>query len=359
MTKVLMIGMTEGVGGVETFICNVKKNLSLDVHMDFLVHQDINERYYADILSNNSKIFKVTGIKENIFKFLKDIFKFYKHNKYDVVHINECDAKMFIYAIPLLFDKNTKLIIHSHSTSTENKYVHGVLKFFQNQRANIKIACSDMAYKFMFGECENKIIIHNGIDLGNFSYDKDVRVVKRKELGIEDEIVLCSIARFTAEKNHKKIVDIFYEFNKINKNSKLVLVGVGPLEEEIKDMVKELNISNRVLFLGNRYDVNQLLSALDVFLLPSLFEGLPFVSLEGQACSILFFASNNVSREIAVTDLVHFLDLKQDSEEWAREIENVLNSKINRESIIYQQKIKNAGFDIKEVCENLEKIYKE
>lgn len=359
MTKVLMIGMTEGVGGVETFICNVKKNLSLDVHMDFLVHQDINERYYADILSNNSKIYNVTGIKENIFKYLKDIFEFYKNNKYDVVHINECDAKMFIYAIPLLFDKKTKLIIHSHSTSTNNKFIHNVLKFFQNKRADIKIACSDMAYRFMFGDSDNRIIVHNGIDLEKFSFNKEIREVKRKELGIEDEIVFCSIARFTAEKNHDKIVDVFYEFNKINMNSKLVLVGVGPLEKEIKGKVKELNISNRVMFLGNRSDVNQLLSAFDVFLLPSFFEGLPFVSLEGQASSILFFASNNVSKEIAITDLVHFLDLKKDSREWAREIEMVLNNQIDRESIIYQQKIRAAGFDIKEVCKILKKIYEE
>ena len=145
----------------------------------------------------------------------------------------------------------------------------------------------------------------------------------------------------------------------MNKNSKLVLVGIGPVEEEIKASVNELNISDRVLFLGNRLDVNDLLSAFDVFLLPSFFEGLPFVSLEGQACSILFFASNNVSKEIAITDLVHFLDLKQDSKEWAREIEEVLNKNVNRESVIYQQKIKEAGYDIKEVCKILEEKYKE
>lgn len=152
MKKVLMIGMTEGVGGVETFICNIKKHISSDINMDFLVHQDIDERYYEDILSNNSKIYKVTGVKENFFKYLKDIFRFYKEKKYDVIHINECDAKMFFYAIPLLFDRKTKLIIHSHSTSAKNKIIHKILKFFQNQRANVRWACSDAAYEYMFGK---------------------------------------------------------------------------------------------------------------------------------------------------------------------------------------------------------------
>lgn len=359
MVKVLMIGMTSGVGGVETFICNLKKNISSDIHMDFLVHQEINERYLKDIVANDSKIFKVTGIKENFLKYLKDIFSFFKINKYDVVHINECDAKMFFYAIPLLFNKKTKVIIHSHSSSADHAFVHNILKFFQNKRADIKWACSDVAYEYMFGKNNNKVIIRNGINLDKFKFDNNVRNSKRKELGLSNEIVFCSVARFTKEKNHEKIVDIFYEFNKIDSNSKLLLIGTGPLQKNIELKVKKLNITDKVLFLNSRSDVNQLLSAIDIFLLPSLFEGLPFVSLEGQACAVSFFASTNVSKEIAVTDLVHFIELGEDSKIWAQKIKEELNNKINRESDKYHKKIREAGFDIVEVCKIIEKNYKE
>lgn len=358
MTKVLMIGMTKGVGGVETFIWNVKKHISKDIRMDFLVHQDIDNRYLSDILSNDSKIYKVSGIKDGFFKYLNGIFKFYKENKYDVVHINECDAKMFLYGLPLLFDKKTKVIIHSHSTSAKNTVTHNILKFFQNKRANVKWACSDEAYYYMFGKNLDTTIIHNGIDLNIFKYDKSMEKRKRKEFGLKDETIFCSVARFTKEKNHQKIVQIFCEYYKLNPNSKLILVGTGPLQEDIKKLVKKLKLQKVVLFLGSRIDVNEILSMADVFLLPSLFEGLPFVSLEGQACAVSFFASNNVSKEVAVTDLVHFISLDEDSKEWATQIEKALENKINREDKKYHEKIRNAGYDISQVCDILEKEYK-
>ena len=358
MTKVLMIGMTEGIGGVETFICNIKKHISKDIKMDFLVHQDINKQYKSDILSNDSKIYKVSGIKDGIFKYLKDIFRFYKENKYDVVHINECDAKMFIYGLPLLFDKKTKVIVHSHSTSAKNAVVHKILKFFQNKRADVKWACSDKAYDYMFGKKLNRTIIHNGIDLNIFKYDKSVEKKKRKEFGLKDEMIFCSVARFTKEKNHQKIVQIFDEYHKLNSNSKLLLIGTGPFQENIKKLVEELNLQKEVLFLNSRTDVNEILSMSDVFLLPSLFEGFPFVSLEGQACSVFIFASNNVSKEIAVTDLVHFISLDESSKEWANQIEKIVKNKANREDKKYHEKIKSAGYDIEQVCDIIEKEYK-
>lgn len=358
MTKVLIVGMTQGVGGVETFICNIKKHISKDIEMDFLVHQDINERYKSDVLSNDSKIYKVSGIKCGIFKYLRDIFKFYKENKYDVVHINECDAKMFFYGLPLLFDRKTKVIIHSHSTSAKNVFVHNILKFFQNRRANVKWACSAEAYDYMFGKKSKRTIIHNGIDLNTFKYDKSIEKRKREEFGLKDEIIFCSVARFTKEKNHQKIVHIFDEYHKLNPNSKLILVGTGPLQEDTKKLVQELKLQKEVLFLGSRTDVNEILSMVDVFLLPSLFEGLPFVSLEGQACCVLFFASSNVSKEIAITDLVHFINLDESSKEWAKQIEKALKNKVNREDKKYHEEIKNAGYDINQVCDFIEKEYK-
>lgn len=359
MKRVLIIGMTEGIGGVETFICNLKRNISKDIHIDFLVHQDIKERYLKDILSNNSKIYKVTGIKKGLFRYLKDIFSFYKKHNYDVVHINECDAKMFLYALPLLFEKKTKIIVHSHSTNACNFIVHKIITVFQNKRANVKWACSNEAFEYMFGKKEKKHIIHNGIDLNYFKFDEIIRETKRKQLGLKDELVFCSIARFTEEKNHKKIIDIFKEYNNIDDNIKLLLVGVGPLQNEIIKKVEELNLKDKVLFLNSRTDISEILSAVDIFLIPSIFEGIPFVTLEAQACSVMVFASENVSREISITDLVVFLNNNLESREWARKIKQKVDKKINKNSTIYHKQLSDAGYDIKKVCSIVEEEYRE
>lgn len=358
MKRILIVGITEGFGGVETFICNIKKNISQDIKIDFLVHQNVNEKLHDIIYSNHSNVYKVTGIKMNFIKYIRDIFKFYKNHKYDVIHLNECDAKMFLYCLPILFDKKTKLIVHSHSTSASNAIIHKIICFFQNRRANVKWACSSSAYKYMYGRNDNEIIIHNGIELEKYRYDKKIREKKRKELGLKDELVFCSIARFTNEKNHEKIVDVFYEYSKINNNSKLVLVGIGPLQERIKEKVKKLGINEKVMFLNSRSDVNELYSAFDIFLLPSLYEGLPFVSLEGQTNGIKFFASDKVSEDIAITDLVTFINLEKNSKEWAQIIATKIKDRYNRSDEKYPQMISAAGYDIKKVCSIIEKEYR-
>ena len=346
MRKVLVVGLTSGIGGVETFIYSIKKYM--------------NKKYENEILSNNSKIYKVTGIKENFLKYMKNIFDFYKNNNYDVVHLNECDSKMFLYALPLLFYRKPKLIVHCHSSKTNNILIHSILNFFQNKRADIKVACSNSAFEFMFGLKEEKNIVHNGVDLEEFKFSKISRLNKRKEFKVlENETLFISVARFTEEKNHEKIIDIFYNYNNIFKKSKLILIGIGPLQNKIKEKVNNLKISDKVLFLNTRTDISEIMSAADVFLLPSTFEGLPIVSIEAQACSLPFFASKNVSSEIAVTNLVHFIDLNESSKNWAIKINKILSKTIDRESDSFHDDIRKNEYDIKSVANKIEKMYRE
>lgn len=358
MVKVLTIGMTSGVGGVETFICNLKSHLKDNIRMDFLIHEEMDSGCRKKLATNGSKIIKITGVKQNIFKCFKELFKVYRENNYDIVHLNECDAKMFIYALPVLFNKNIKLIVHCHSSSTNNKIIHKFLNSIQNKRASVKLACSEKSYKWMFGKATTPHIIHNGIDINKFKYDESIRKIKRKELGIRDEIVIGSVARFTKEKNHEKIVRVFEKFHKQNNNSILLLVGNGKEEEKIKKLVRELNLVDSVLFLGLRDDIAQLLSVFDLFLLPSLYEGLPFVALEAQASSLPILATNTVSEEMKITDLVHFMSLDLEDDLWALEIIKILATKIDRNSPIYLSALKKVGYDINEVCKQVEEIYK-
>ena len=359
MKKVLIVGMTAGVGGVETFICNVLKRLDPTKHEIYiLMHEKMNAKYIKELENVRYKLIEVSGIKQNPLKYFIEINKVYRQYDFDVVHLNECDAKMFAYCLPLIIKRKPKLIVHCHSTSPRKEPIfHYIMKFFQNMRANVKWACSDDAYKYMFGKSDEKIIIHNGIELNKYIFNDEIRARKRKELNLTNKTVLCSVARFTKEKNHSKIIDIFFEYNKVNSSSILLLVGEGPLKEAAEAKVKELGLSKKVLFLGVSDKVNEILMASDAFLLPSLFEGLPFVSLEGQTSGLTFFASNNVSKEIAITELIHFISLDKNSKIWADEIEKTLSKDYNRRDSKYSNEIRKAGYDIEDVAEQIEKEY--
>lgn len=358
MKKILIVGLTNGVGGVETFISNLNKYIQHDnIQISYLTHQNINNKYLDDLSIGNSKIYKIKGIKENPFSSIKELFKFYKENKYDVVHLNECDATYFIYALPVLFNKNIKLIVHSHNGASQHKILHKILAFIQNKRANVMWSCSDVAGKWMF---ENKKyeIIHNGVDIEKFKYSYKKNIDVRKEFKIPDnKIILGSIARFNEQKNHKKIIDVFSEYHKKNNNSVLMLVGDGEEKGKIIEYVNNNNLTDSVIFAGIRNDVPSILSAFDLFLLPSLYEGLPFVCIESQSCALPILASNTVSSEIKLSELVYFESLNSSNKEWADKVELIINNKLEREKFNSAKIMKNAGYDIKEVCKKIKKEY--
>ncbi len=361
--KVLMVGMTNGIGGVESFIINVNNHINRNqFQIDYLVHQEINDKYLTDISKTDSEIYNVTGIKNGLFKYIKSVFSFYNSCHYDVVHLNECGARYFVYCLPLLFKKDSILIVHSHNGSSGNKIVHKVFCAIQNLRIDKKWACSDVAAEWMFGKSVIKnhdyTLIKNGIDLNAYKYNSQNRTITRNRMGIkENTIVLGSIARFEKQKNHIRLINIFEYFHKKNSNSVLVLVGKGSEEENIKTIVNEKQLTDCVFFLGIRSDIPELLSAFDVFLLPSLYEGLPFVAIEAQAASLPLITSDTVSNEICVTELVKQIKLDAHDFEWVNTIEKMYLTNEERLSEKYIEKLRDNGFDIVETVKFIEREY--
>lgn len=356
--RVLMVGMTSGVGGVETFMTNINHYIDHSkVKIDFLVHQQISKKYVSDIEKTGAKIYTVPGIKEGILSFLKGAFSFYKGHDYDIVHLNECSADFFVYCLPILFDKNTKLIVHSHNGSTSSKGIHTFLKPVQNRRADAKWSCSDEATKWMYTDNKDVTVIRNGIDVQNYLFSSEIRKRVRNELGIENKVVIGSVARFEKQKNHKKIIDVFNEYHQKNENSVLLLVGKGSLRKKVEEYVKKLNLQDAVLFLGVRNDINHLLMAMDLFIMPSLYEGLPFVAVEAQAASLPVLISDTVSMEVYITDLVHTVDLDASNDVWAQKIDLVYKTEKERLTNKYQKQLDRAGYNITTVCKQVEKIY--
>lgn len=361
--KVLLVGMTGGVGGVETFMCNLYEHLNDELYdISFLTHEKINTKYENIIKGKGGEIHYVPGIKEGIAKYLKGIYAFYNsHADIDIVHLNECGASYFIYVFPIIFNRNIKLIVHSHNGDSNRKLLHYIFRGVQNKKASLLWSCSDIAASWMFGGKKLPLvkIIHNGIDTQRFKYSEQGRLYARNSIGGSDSIIIGSIARFEEQKNHIRIISIFEECLKINPNSKLLLVGDGSLRNEIESLVIKKHIDDKVIFTGIRNDIPELMMAMDVFLLPSLYEGLPFVAIEAQACSLPILASDTVSKEIGLTDLVSFCSLSEEDKAWADKIELILSKKIDREDKKYIQNLKDAGYDINTVAEFVMSQYKE
>ena len=211
----------------------------------------------------------------------------------------------------------------------------------------------------MFGENKKFTIIHNAIDSKNYKFDLEKRDNLRKSLNIENKFVIGHVGRFAYQKNHKFLINIFYELQKIEPTSVLMLVGSSVNDDQFiikaKEQVKKLNIENKVLFLGMRNDVPDLMQAMDCFILPSSFEGLPLVAVEAQSAGLKSYLSDVITDEVKITDLVEFISLKESPEHWAKQI--LSNRNYIRKDMT--DEVKKAGYDIKTEIKKIEKFYLE
>ena len=368
--KVLIWGMTENMGGIESFIMNIYRNIDRSkIQMDFIVSHDQEKIAYEDeIVKMGGKIHRVMySESESLFKSrkcLKDFFK--EHNDYDAMHIHA----NFPYAFPLKYAKKAGVpirIIHSHNSNKDEVRHKGIKKIINGIRdyqikrqidkyPNYYFACSDLAADFMFPGKEYKWV-KNGIDTDSFKYDEDIRKAIRSELGIPDDCqVLGFIGRIREQKNPYFIIDIFREYLKLNRETMLVIVGIGEWENQIKEYAKDLIDNKQVLFLGKRNDSNRIYQAIDSFLLPSFYEGLPVVLVESQTAGLPSFTSDVVTKQVELTDLVHYYPLSIGAEKWAK---NVFDELQKYERKDYSKIIIEKGFDEKESAKEIEKFYLE
>ena len=269
-------------GGVESVVMNYYRNIDKEkIQFHFLCDEDSTDIPYQEIEKLGGKVIIIPPYQK-LFKYQKELYRIFKENNYKIVHSHINALSVF----PLRIAKKAKIpvrIAHSHSTSNKKEWKKNILKMIlrplSKLYANNYFACTEYAGKWLFGkkvvERKELNVINNAIDLKKFEFNENTREDLRKELGIkEDVLVIGHVGRFMKQKNHEFLIDVFEKAIKQDDNIYLILVGQGPLEDKIKEMAKEKGIEYKILFLGQRNDVNKLYQAMDIFVLPSLYEGL-------------------------------------------------------------------------------------
>lgn len=349
-------------GGVESVVMNYYRHIDrTKIQFDFICDNDSTNIPYEEIEKLGGKVILIPPYQK-VFKYHNGLKKVLKDGNYKIVHSHINTLSVFSLFAAKCAGVPVR-IAHSHSTTSKKEKKRNLLKQilrpFSKTFATDYMCCSELAGRWLFGNKEydkgNVYLLNNAIDLDKFKYDEKVRKEKRKELNISDDtLVIGHVGRFVKTKNHRFLVDIFSEVHKQNNNSILLLVGQGPLMEEIKEKVKNIGLEKCVKFLGQRNDVNELYQAFDVFILPSLYEGLPVVGVEAQATGLLCVFSNDMTKETKVLDSTIFLSLEQSNIEWANcALDNFkkYKRKDSRNEII------NSGFDIIKESKLLEKTY--
>lgn len=332
MNRLLGILNNMNMGGAETFLMKVYRTIDRsEYQMDFCISVAKKCDYEDEILQMGGRIFRVVPKSENKKEFKKQLTKIIKENSYKNVLRITSNAAGF-WDLKIAKKAGAEHTVARSSNADDGSFVQNVIhrigKLLWMRYVDVKIAPSDLAAEYTFGkksvESGEVKMLNNGLDLSVFRYDEQARAAVRKEFDIpQNAEVIGHIGRFNTQKNHLFLIDIFKAYLKSHPGSYLMLTGTGALEEQIKDRVFDLGIQDNVIFTGLRKDIPALLSAFDLLILPSLYEGMPNVVIEAQACGLPCVLSDTITREADLSGRLVYLPLS-DEQSWAAHAEKAL-----------------------------------
>lgn len=359
--RVLQVVSIMNRGGIENMLMNLYRNVDKNsVQFDFVVHRQEEGNFDKEIEEMGGIIYhaphyKVTNHIEYV-HWWNDFFK--KHREYKIIHSHTYAIASIQLAIAKKYSLTT--IVHSHSSSTGvgiKALMKGLLEKRIAEIPDYLFACSDKAGEWLFGRKSlskpNYILLKNAIDTDKFCYNSNIRDEIRSSFGLTDELVLGHVGNFTEPKNYPFILRVFGELVNNGINGKLFLVGTGPQLESVKEQAQQLGVKDNIIFTGTRTDVYNVLQALDCFVFPSIFEGLPVTVIEAQASGLKCFISDRITQEVCITDLVTQLPI-DDPMLWAEEI--MRNKNYKRHDM--KNEIVSAGYDIQSTAAWLTSFYR-
>ena len=358
-------------GGTENVMINIVKNIDRDrFHIDFLIFDKTpdqsDDKKYLESLGCRFYQITARGVDRKLHN--RELDEFFRDHKYDIVHTH-MDA-IGEEALKAAKKHGVKaLIAHSHNTDQLDNpkglkdHLHKCYLIYEKhllrRYAGYFVACSPEAGKWLFGDkicnSDKYLLLKNSIDSSAYSYDEETRNAVRKKLGLEGRKVVIHVGQFRTQKNHGKVIEVFNELHKRDDSFALVLVGTGEEQDNIKSKVEALGLKEDVLFLGNRNDIPELLMSADVFLFPSLYEGLGIALLEAQAADLICVVSDTIPELAVLTEKVRSVNLTESASVWGDIVEEMMGKYTVRRdrSELFTEK----GYDISAQIKVLESFY--
>lgn len=363
--RILHVVTTMDYGGVETLIMSIYRGIDRSkIQFDFLCHNSIDNKYTNEILNMGGRMFMIPGPKHiGILKYEKKLYDFFlNHSEYQIVHVhlNQRNGEILKVAkkagVPIR-------ISHCHvanpNQSIAMKLYYKYFSYVNRKVLTHAFACSDKAGDWLYGKKIKYRIISNAISVENFCFNLNERKYIRDKYNIEKtEFLLGHVGRFDNAKNHDFILRVFDDISKKNSNKfKLMLIGTGYNEEEIKNQAKRLKLFSKIIFVGESNNLGKYYSAMDLFLFPSIYEGFGIVAVEAQCSGLMVLASNTVPNEVKITENVKFMSLADPIDNWSKYICEYVNiyDPSNREK--YYNIVKESNYNINRLALELQNFY--
>ncbi|MFA9414319.1 glycosyltransferase [Streptococcus sp. E29BA] len=348
------------IGGIENMIMQMYRTIDRDrFSFDFVVHDGEKNFYEDEIISLGGILHRVDFISKNPLRHIIDFFKLLKNNPdYKVIHIHTTYSIMFMDALLSKLLGRT-VIIHSHNSSAPAKrsVVHKLFKQLQDLFCDYRFTCSDFAAQWMFPKRSQKSAIFwpNAMDLEHLKFSQVARRSVREELEANGKFIIGNVGRLSYQKNQTRLLEIYAEYSKINADSELWLVGDGPDRENLEEYSRMLNISSKVRFLGAKKNVSDYLSAMDLFILTSRYEGLPLSLIETQTSGLMTLAvRSGITEQVKCNSALKYVD-DISEKKWAVLINRQREKNLDRFGMF--EEMLNSNFNIYRWISKVEDIY--
>ena len=368
-TKRLLVTAPLGVGGITSMMINLQRNIDREkLNFDYLVVHDRHEPSEDIVKEMGSKkiiasadFLKSRGLRE-VVRWFK-LYRVFKDNNIKVFHMNGGPASDTMMVLIAKLAGVKYVTFHSHTAGAatyKNKFTVVLSKLwkpFMTRFVDAFWACSSLAAEYSFPKdvvAQKKYrFLPNGVNLEKFEYNEETRNEMRRELGLENKLVIGHAGRFSIEKNHSFLIDVFDEISKRCSDAVLLLYGVGDTFDQVKEKVERLGLSDKVMFMGASDHIERAYMAFDVFVMPSFCEGMPVSGVEAQVAGLPVVFSDTITREVAVTDGVNYVSLSAGAKKWADKIMDLRDFK----RYSRYDELKKAGFDEKDISDFFQNYY--
>lgn len=364
MIKILNIIGKRPTGGIGSFVYNYQSHFTNNnLCVDYLLFDDKdNGPFDEKVRALGSNVYVLPALKNwRLFSLWKKIDVFMRDigSTYDIIHLHSVNIAFMCFPSAKKYGVK-HLLTHSHATVYSDKQLNALrnklLCINLCKQATSYCACSKAAARFLYGDklLEKVHVFNNAIECDKFQFNENVRKKIRTVLGVDDKLVIGHVGRFCEQKNQLFLVDVFKQCIGKNPNSILMMIGDGPQRQKVEEKVEQLGIRSHVLFLGQRNDVPRLLQCMDVFVLPSLFEGLPVIGIEAQASGLPMVAADTITNEVSICN-VQFLSLEKSKDIWASTVLEQGSLTIDRSKCWKEVAIN--GYDIYSEAQRLQEFY--